>query len=210
MADLPNRLDPGTNLEDNYAIINDALTQIDSENQTKIIRNGGTPTILFGKQTNGFNGQDYGLKIGKPGIDVTIAADTDLAFSSAFNYLKVASSATVSVPFSAVGGQIQTTSIPHGISGVPPFQCYVIDPLSTTEPAYNAGLTNQSGAHILPFIAHTISVGTSLDAHVYITAAADATNLNITVWDDFSWNGGGNPYADSYQIRYYIFAESLT
>ena len=98
MAEIPHRLQTGTDFEQSKPIINEAFAAIDGENRTKIIKNGSTPTVLMGYQKDGFGtGVDYGFKVAKSGFNVTTADDEDLAFSSAFNSLKIVESGTAFV-----------------------------------------------------------------------------------------------------------------
>lgn len=114
----PRRFQVGTPLADAFAGLNDNFDYIDAQERTRIIRNGNVPTVLEGYQKGGFGAVDYGLKIAKPGIDVTTATDDQLAFSSAFDTLRVVKTGTIDINMPvADGGEGETDSVAHGLSG---------------------------------------------------------------------------------------------
>lgn len=127
MAETPNRPQPDSPMSDILAYINQNFDVIDSQDRTKIIKNGSTPTLLLGYQKNGFNGKDYGLKISKPGVDVTTATNDQLIFNSSQNVFKVRQSGTYNfvVPDGS-GGYIAHYTIPHGLSYVPAVLGYAL------------------------------------------------------------------------------------
>jgi len=123
MTDVPGRLQIGGTFEESMPLLNQVLDSLDGENRTKIIRNGPTPTILFGYQPDGFGGLDYGLKVAKPGVDVTTATNDQLAFNSAFDNFKIVQKGTLT--FNIVGGDYQEVTANHGLSYTPGLVAYV-------------------------------------------------------------------------------------
>ncbi len=130
MPEIPQRLQDGTSLPDAFAYINQAFDAIDDENRTKIIKNAAIPQILFGYQKGGFGTLDYGLKVSKINpstnapYDVTTATNDQLAFSSGFNYLKVALSGTGSFTIDGSGNAAGHFTYPHGLGYAPTFVVY--------------------------------------------------------------------------------------
>lgn len=157
----PNRPGPDSPLADIVAYYNQNFDVLDDQDRTKIIRNGSTPTLLLGYQLGGFNGRDYGLKVAKPGFDVTTATNDQLAFSSAFSTLRVVSSGTTSL--TAVGdGNYYTSVITHNLGYKPVVIAYANDtgdlttlvdgtntPMPYTMTGYSAGITVEAHAHFV-------------------------------------------------------------
>lgn len=77
-------LDAGMDINTLVSIINQNFTLIENANRTNIIRDkDGTPRVLLGLERDGFSG----IKVSKPGFDVTTAADPDLLISSDWSTL---------------------------------------------------------------------------------------------------------------------------
>lgn len=127
MPEIPYRLQPDTPLADNLAYINEAFNAIDDENRTKILKNGSTPTLLLGYQKSGFGTAEYGLKIAKPGFDVTTATNDQLAFSSAFNYFKIVLSGTLELVTTGSASEVVELSVNHGLGHTPAFLAFYYD-----------------------------------------------------------------------------------
>lgn len=67
MAISPIRLTPNMDQVTMVQAINDTLSQIESENRTKVIKDeSGTPRIIIGQFPNG----EYGVIVSKPGKNV--------------------------------------------------------------------------------------------------------------------------------------------
>lgn len=96
------RIDPKTgNPFDVTTATNEQLAFL-APSDTQLLYNQHVANLLFGLQAGGFAGQDYGLKVSKINpttgapYDVTTATDAQLAFSSAFDNLRVIKTDTVS------------------------------------------------------------------------------------------------------------------
>lgn len=188
MAEIPYRLQTGTTFDESMPLINEALNALDSENRTKILKNGTTPTLLFGYQKGGFGVNDYGLKIAKAGIDVTTATADQLLFSSAFNNLKVVNTGTltVTIPGGAVNGSTHTATYAHGLGYIPAFTAYAF---------FN------SAYYALPLNSYSWS-GASFVTGAFVNVTVDATNLVATVGINGFMAGTTMP------IKFYLLQES--
>jgi len=188
VAEIPYRLQTGSSFEQIIPLINDAFNSIDAENRTKIIKNGVTPTILFGYQKAGFGTFDYGLKIAKPTFDVTTATNDQLIFNSGLDHLKVVSTGTlvVTIPPGAANGSTYTATYPHGLGYIPAFVAYAF---------FNSAYYN------LPLNSYSWN-GTSFVTGAFASATVDATNLVVTVGVNGFMAGTTMP------IKYYILQET--
>lgn len=196
MADLPNRLDPATPLSDNLAIVNDAFDQIDAESQTKIIRNGNVATVLIGRQTGGFHGSDYGIKVAKPGKDVTTATDADLAFSSAFDSLKVVKTGDISFVYDDTNTLTPQASLVHGLGFVPVGFVYIkdIDAPGSYSPLPAMGGWNPDGTGgLVPSFVHFFQL----------------TDTNLDIWTLDGGFGASLTNGDTFSFRYYLLQETV-
>lgn len=78
-----------------------------------------TPQILIGKQEDGFgDGEDFGIKVSRQGVDVRTAEDIDLVMSSAFKTFKIVARGNYTVPKSG-GVSSVTASISHSLGYTP-------------------------------------------------------------------------------------------
>lgn len=190
MADIPGRLQIGTSLEDAFNQINEAFQAIDSENRTKIIKNGLIPKLLFGYQKGGFGTQNYGLKIAKEGFDVTTATDDQLAFSSAFDTLKIIASDTLTTsacpPLSSVSDQVN------------------LGPITGHPPAYLAYFDNGFSRTQLPVVsvANTAPYVLSAYSAVVELSGSDVLFIVTSINNDAILTTAGG------DVRYYIFEET--
>lgn len=67
------------------SVLNQVIDFINSSQRTTIINDGTTNRYLIGYQKDGWGaGKDFGIKVSKPGIDVTEASDDDLLFKNDF------------------------------------------------------------------------------------------------------------------------------
>ena len=191
MPDVPGRLQLGTTFENSMPILNGIFDALDLENRTKIIKNGTVPQIIFGYQQAGFNGSDYGLKISKPGIDVTSATADQFIFNSSQDVFRVLKSGTLNltVPASPANGSTYTATVAHGQATPPAFIAYALF----------------GGAYYgLPLAAYQFNatIG-SFAVGAYIQASIDATNFIVTL--------GANGFsAGVYPIRYYFIQETAS
>ena len=192
MAEIPYRLQAGTTFEESKPLINEAFNALDSENRTKVIKNGTTPTLLFGYQKGGFGTQDYGLKVAKPGFDVTTATPAQMAFNSGFNNLKVVGSGTIVVnhPANSVGGSAQIT---HNLGYIP---------------AILAFMENSGNYFQLPNTGMNLSgVGAgTIDSHTSAYSNSTTATFGVSTPDYPSSNNFWRAYDTT--IKYYLLQET--
>lgn len=75
-------ISPNASREEMLSVLNDIINRLNGQLKTQIFSDGTTKRMLFGYKPNGWGtGKDFGIKISKPGIDVTSAADEDLLFN---------------------------------------------------------------------------------------------------------------------------------
>lgn len=198
MADLPQRLQPG---DDVATAFNYAMDALDSENRTKIIKNQGIPQVLLGFQNNGFGVNSYGLKVSKvqaSGIpyDVTNASNDQLAFSSAFNNLKVVKSGTYTLVGIAGPGNSEF-SLAHGLGYIPVALVY----------GYNLfGDNDYISLPAFGGIGYTSTGLGAIEISSMVTSRVDATNLIIGMHDGST---AGTSFAgNTYTFKYYFLQET--
>ena len=198
MAEIPHRLQTGTDFEQSKPIINEAFAAIDGENRTKIIKNGNTPKLLMGYQKDGFGtGVDYGLKIAKEGYDVTTATDAQMAFNSAFNTFKVVQMGTLRT---TIGSDAVTLTAAHGLGYTPAIIAYVEVDYANADTGLLAGSRAPTGTHLQ--VPHFEFDGSTFGCVAYVQVNVDSTNVKARV---FSYH----PDTDgTYTITYYLLQET--
>lgn len=157
--------------------------------QGRVISDGTNNRILVGYDKDGFGtGNDYGIKVSKPGYDVLTTGDSNIIMSSAYNLFKIVGTGTVSITHSASTTSIQTT-IAHGLSFVPGFACY----------DYNG--SDYIQMPVLAFLS-----GTSLD--LQFEAWTNATNIVFYLYTPST----GASYGAGFTItaRYYLTQETAS
>jgi hypothetical protein len=193
MSIIPGQFQTGTVFDDSMPVLNDMINAINDENQTKIIRNGTTPTVLIGRQKGGFGGQDYGIKIAKSGIDVTTATDAQLAFSSAFDTLRVVQSNTGIIAAPGSNTSLTTSvSIPHNLGYAPVVIAYFNYPTGAVGTYWPS-----------PFNVYSYSA--SVGSYVIDSAAkfnVDSTNINFFIHQSSTVTAGNWSY------KYYLLQET--
>lgn len=80
-------LSPNASKEEQTAIINDVINQLNSMLQTQIYADGTNKRLLIGYQKAGFEHgtSDFGIKMSVAGVDVTTATDAQLLFTMSIN-----------------------------------------------------------------------------------------------------------------------------
>ena len=200
MSTTPHRFQPGTPFDDMLAHLNDNFDSLDDQDRVKIIKNRGVPQLLLGFQQGGFLGLDYGLKVSKidpstgAPYDVTSAPDDQLAFTSAFNTLRIVKTGILSV--STSGDEFQSSSVLHGLSGPKMLVGYA-------ESDWNPGVFFP-----VPYIQNdaSFSNGASIDwqANMYINATHVVAEVTAVV----ATGAPANTYDGTTRFRYYLLQET--
>jgi hypothetical protein len=72
---------PGTaNLSDVIIMMNDIINELNTQLQTQVLSDATSKRWLNGYQKGGWPGGDFGMKLSRPGVDVTTCAFTQLLF----------------------------------------------------------------------------------------------------------------------------------
>lgn len=201
MSLTPNRPQADTSPSDMVAQYNQNFDALDDQDRTKIIRNGTTPTLLFGYQKDGFGtGVDYGLKVAKSGKDVTTATATDLAFNSGYNHLKVVKTGevTLAYPASMASGTGWTVTVNHGLGYEPAVVAYV-------NGSGSHGLLSGLFNYAVPQMVKPYAESTFANGFYLIDYAVNSANLSFTYFN--GWNST-DPQAGDFYIKYYLLQES--
>lgn len=145
-------------------MINKNFAELDAEGTKKIFYDSaGLPSIFIGIQNDGSSA----IRVSKPGVDVTTATNSQLAFNSSQVAFKIAVRGTINwVATSAMTNGIYTKVIPHGLGYVPSAMVYFGDSGSNYWP--------------LPFSNPGVSGGNIVN-NEYYSYVVDATNLTIRV-----------------------------
>lgn len=78
------RLDPNSTNEEQVAVINDIVDRLNASLKTQVFSDSTNKRMLIGFQKDGWGaGNDFGIKVSLPGVDVTLATDTQLLFRMA-------------------------------------------------------------------------------------------------------------------------------
>lgn len=168
--------------------INEQNRLISNENRTKIINDAsGTPRILFGEGPNEF----YGLKVSQEDIDVTGAADSELAFNSNQNVFKIVSTGTTSLTMTdGTSGSTTTVTIPHGLGYIPVVLAFFSDGgVYRPIPNWSVVLSFDTTNDFVKFTA-------------WVDMTVDATNLKFI---GYNTSAGESP---AYSIKYYLLQET--
>lgn len=186
---MPNRftpIQPGTDPNQQLAIINKNFGELDNESVKKLYDDTtGTHRILI-------DGATGAIKVARAGFDVTTATDAQLAYNSAQNVLKVANTVTGSLAISfaaraAPGSDgtfrdlsTNTLPMPHGLGYVPAISPFFYDPTSLVYvPAANGSLlTGPSWSATNPVVVFQGTTAGSM-ATMYLLISVDATNVTI-------------------------------
>lgn len=128
---------------------------------------------------------DYGLKISRPGYDVSTATAKQLAMTSKHKTFKVAAAGTQNVSLSTGWYRNQAT-IAHGLGYVPAFVVYG---KQSDESVYN---------HV-PWTPAFADIG-----YYFLYAWADSTYLYLEAQYGF-----GSPDNLTYNFKYYIFDNQI-
>ena len=203
-------LQPSTPLDQNINAINENFRRIDDENRTKIIKNGTVPQILFGYQKDGFGtGTDYGLKVSKPGQDVTTngvngVGNANLIFNSAYNTFKIVATGTLSLTTADI------SSVPNADTKIATF----VHNLGFV-PVIVASASNTSVYEPIPrFNLYDFTNGANgYEAFEKWSVWSDTTTLTVTRLNTWITRGvppGAAVYqsASTYTIRYYLLQET--
>lgn len=130
---------------------------------------------------------DFGLKVSKTGSDVGTASESDLIFSSKYDYFKVSSTGTASISVPA-GTSVLTTNFAHGLGYVPVCLCY-LKPTGGTAVANTVQLSSQllnDGFGFVPRTSYSI----------------DSTNLKVEIVEPSSGT-------TTWDLRYYVFINRI-
>lgn len=112
--------------------VNDAFRQVEAENRSRIIRDeSGVNRVIMGRYPDG----TYGIKVSKPGNDVTTAAGKDLIFNSNQNVLKVVHSGDFVLTHPA-GTASVTATFAHNLGYVPAVLGFISDNYASGAPVY--------------------------------------------------------------------------
>lgn len=133
------------------------------------------------------NGEDFRMKVSKPGKDATVAEGDDLIFDSNQNFFKITKSgeAEVIVPPTYLA-QTYDVSIPHGSTSPPPHEVYL----------YHS-----------PFATDFYTVMPLYTPLVDVRARVTSTDIVFTV---APMSAGSNPtIAGSWKFKYFIKSESI-
>lgn len=196
---MPNRfspIQPGTDPSQQAAIINNNFAKLDNENVKKLFYDvNGNPSIFIGVDQTGKSV----IKVAKTGNDVTVATDSQLAFNSSQDVLKVVKTDTITVAadtFPATGATYavhQTfTTINHGLSFVPHVIASILAGSTYTPLPAKSVVVNNGG--LGGFIRWDVS------------AYSDLTNVTFQI-DSFGANTTASTYGPL-TIKYYLLQES--
>lgn len=80
------RIAPNASVEDQVAAINNVIDRLNLQLQSQTYSDGTSKRMIIGFQKDGWGtGKDFGIKISKPGFDVSTAADDQLLFKMDMN-----------------------------------------------------------------------------------------------------------------------------
>lgn len=194
-------LTPGMDQATMATTVNQNFEQIAAENRSKVVRDeSGTDRIIFGRYPDG----NYGLKVSKPGVDVSTAEDNDLIFNSSNNLFKIVDSGTVPMTLPDIPNGTKadvSQTVAHNLGYSP----LVIAFITQTNPQSPAVETRLFGASSV----QAKSVST---AGVVISYVSDekviASATNVT----FNWSvsnaAGYAQQAQTATIKYYLLSET--
>lgn len=75
------RIPPSASNDVQIAALNEIIDRLNNNLQTQAFSDGTTRRMLIGFQANGWGtGQDFGIKVSIPGVDVVLATDDQLLF----------------------------------------------------------------------------------------------------------------------------------
>lgn len=169
------------------SMVNMGQRNIDMRSGNLFVRDANNPRIFLGQQN--VNGTDfYGMKVSKPGFDVTTATNDNLIFNSSQDVFKIVKSGTIAVPTNVTSGVPLITLIPHGLSYVPiPLIYFTFD-----------GSSYQQLPAATGFAVTSVFVG----FNDWIYATTDATNIEIVFYSAVTGNYGTLNY------KYFLLQES--
>jgi hypothetical protein len=174
----------------------------------------GVPNVLLGNRlkntANGLASNQGGFFVGKPGIDVTQATNSQLIFNSGNDVFKIVVSGTTTIPgrtLSTSSSYFDTIQIAHGLPYVPIMQAYG---LVTYNAVFNNTLPVQllTGYATLPFDGISPFAGVGNLQTFLIKAITDATNVYFTYF--YQTNGSGSYTFPAVPIKYYLLQETAT
>lgn len=204
---MPSRFLPiqaGTDPSQQLAIINKNFAELDAEGTKKLFYDStGTPSVFIGIDGSG----QSVVKVSKQGIDVTTANNTQLAFNSSQDTLKVVSTGvtTISPSFSA-----------HGASTTGTDQATVHVDLTS--------LNLTSPPSILAYVQMNNYYGPIHDGSIYFTSLAPSVmvtqywkiavnliDISLGFWQSWGTASGGSVSAftgTTFSVRYYVLQET--
>lgn len=185
--------DSGGNLK---SVLSGRLVIDDARNRILVLDTDGTPKLLAGVDEDG----GVRVKLAQTGIDVKVATDNELIFSSDFNLFKVVQSDTdsLTIPNPLVAGSTQTLTIAHNLGYIPAAMVYANVPTI-------ASLTNSGQLAPLPLeLLDVDSIGSEI--YIHLGFRIDDTNLYIDVKNTTGVDISSLP--TPWTFRYYIFIET--
>lgn len=80
------RVPPGISTDAQTAVLNDIIDRLNGLLKTQVFSDGTSRRMMIGYQKDGWGaGQDFGIKVSLPGIDVASASDAQLLFKMALD-----------------------------------------------------------------------------------------------------------------------------
>lgn len=197
---MPNRfqpIQPGTDPNQQLAIINKNFGELDNESVKKLYYDSsGVPSIQIGVQSDGSSA----IKVSKPGIDVTTATNAQLAFNSAQTAFKVAASGFINIPSITVtnpgagnyGSNTVTTTVSHNLGYSPAIMAF----------------SNSSGQYTPLPVYSASPIGTNTALWTNMTISVDTVNIYLTV--TAMTVGAGTSVVSLANVKYYLLQESAS
>lgn len=167
--------------------------QMNPGNAQQVVNDGTTNRVLLGNTVG-----DWGLKVSKPGFDVTTATNEQLIFNSSQNVFKIVQGPKQVTVTCAAGSTIGNASVAHGLEGFVPIPMGFLNGASISTVGSNLSLPLPSfGTATIDTTNHVIDFGT------WLFVTADETYFHATVL-----NSTGS--AVSYIVTYYLLQESAS
>lgn len=163
----------------------------------------GIPNVILGKRPlSGLRG----LYVSRSGIDVTLAADSQLLFNSDQDIFKIVFEGTTTIPTMNLSSQVvwQTITIPHGLNFIPIMDIYAQVNYLTWPNGVSAGSTTVPAYVPLPYNGNGVG---NISYDYYIDAAITSTNIYITYYYSAGTTSGPIIFPET-PIKYYLLQET--
>lgn len=186
----------GIALLDNESTILDIVKDTKNRTRLAVTEDGSIKRLMAGRFPDG----SVKIKLSQPGIDVELAGDNELIWSSDFNLFKIVKTGTVSATLSSLGANsVQTTTVNHSLGIIPAFLCFAKMPSGAPSNYSPTGLVSLPTLWINQ---EDSGYGALL---LWVAARADESNLYIDLVNPSTGSITG-PHVFSF--RYYILRET--